>query len=70
MLQAILVGLLCIAIGAVSFFKPEWVWKISEGWKTYGGDGPTDLYRSITRVCGVAFMAFGVFAIVLSFFLK
>ena len=37
----------CIAFivgGILIFLKPEWLWALTEQWKSYAADGPSDFY--------------------------
>lgn len=61
---AVLGGLFLIAIGLVMFFKPKWVWKLTEQWKSDWADEPSDLYVLSTKIGGVLFMLGGVAVIV------
>ena len=63
-------GLLFIAIGALLFFRPDWLWKIAEQWKSYGADEPSELYRISTRAGGACLALFGVAVMVLPYILE
>lgn len=51
------------------FLKPEWLWALTEQWKSYAADGPSDFYILNTKIGGVLFAVFGVVALVLPLFL-
>jgi len=58
----------CIAFivgGILIFLKPEWLWALTEQWKSYAADGPSDFYILSTKISGVLFTVFGVVALVL-----
>ena len=52
------------------FFRPDLVWKLTERWKSYRADEPSDLYRVSTKVGGAAFALVGLAALLLPFILK
>ena len=43
----VLGGILLLALGIFMFFRPDLVWKLTERWKSYRADEPSDLYRGI-----------------------
>ena len=43
---------------------------LSEQWKSYAADGPSDFYILNTKIGGVLFAVFGVVALVLPLFLN
>ena len=55
--------------GILIFLKPEWLWALTEQWKSYAADGPSDFYILNTKIGGVLFAVFGVVALVLPLFL-
>ena len=62
----------CIAFivgGILIFLKPEWLWALTEQWKSYAADGPSNFYILSTKIGGVLFAVFGVVALVLPLFL-
>lgn len=62
----------CIAFivgGILIFLKPEWLWALTEQWKSYAADGPSDFYILSTKISGVLFTVFGVVALLLPLFL-
>ena len=45
-------GILIFALGIFIFLKPDLVWKLTEEWKSYHTDEPSDLYLKTTKtVC-------------------
>lgn len=61
----VFVGIVLIGIGAFLFLKPDLMWKLTEQWKSYRADGPSDFYLKSTKFGGVLFMLCGIVAIVL-----
>lgn len=57
-------GIVFLALGAFLFFRPDLVWKLTEQWKSYRADEPSELYVISTKVGGVAFALCGVAAVV------
>ena len=51
------------------FPEPEWLWALTEQWKSYAADGPSDFYILNTKIGGVLFAVFGAVALVLPLFL-
>ena len=65
MFWAILGGIVLIMVGIVYFIKPTWVWKITERWKSYYADEPSDFYLLVVRITGGFFILFGIVMIIL-----
>lgn len=63
-------GIVFLALGAFLFFRPDLVWKLTEQWKSYRADEPSELYVISTKVGGVVFALCGVAAVVLPFVLR
>ena len=63
-----ILGLVLIGIGAVMLVKPQFVYKLTEGWK-HDGDvyEPSRLYLWSTRFGGVMFVLAGICGLILSF---
>ena len=70
MLKAILGGLVCVALGAFLFLKPDLYWRLTERWKSYYADEPSDIYIHSTKLCGVLFALIGVAFIIAYFVLE
>ena len=70
MLWSICGGILCVALGMFAFLKPNLVWKLTEEWKSYRADEPSDLYIKSTKFGGILFVLLGVMMIILPFILK
>lgn len=43
-------GIVLIGIGAFLFLKPDLMWKLTEQWKSYRADGPSDFYLKSTKL--------------------
>ena len=69
-IKLFLASLLLIAAGALCILKPEWVWKVSEAWKSNAADGPSEWYEAHTRLAGVAFLFIGLFFLIALFLLR
>ena len=54
----------------VYFLKPDLVWKLTEAWKSYRADEPSELYLKTTKIGGILFALSGVVMIILPFILK
>lgn len=52
------------------FLKPDLVWKLTEAWKSYRADEPSELYLKTTKIGGILFALSGVVMIILPFILK
>ena len=70
MLKAIFGGLVFVALGAFLFLKPDLYWRLTERWKSYYADGPSDIYIRSTKLGGVLFALIGVAFIIAYFVLE
>lgn len=70
MLIIILGSALILSLGIFMFLKPETVWYLTESWKSYSADGPSDLYLKLTRISGALIMAGSVLMAVLPLILE
>lgn len=57
---SIVLGVVCILIGLFVFLKPQWFWALTERWKSYRAEEPSDFYKTATRIGGIFFIAMGV----------
>lgn len=57
---SIVLGVVCILIGLFLFLKPQWFWALTERWKSYRAEEPSDFYKTTTRIGGIFFIAMGV----------
>lgn len=60
-------GIIILALGVFIFLKPDLVWKITEGWKFYNADGPSEFYLKITKIAGILYVLFGIAMMVVPF---
>ncbi len=58
----IFAAIFLIALGSVMIFKPQWVWSISESWKSSGAEGPTAFYIRAARFGGILCTLAGIAA--------
>lgn len=70
MLWSISGGIVIFALGMFVFLKPDLVWKLTEEWKSYRADEPSELYLKVTKIGGVLFMLLGVIMMMLPFILE
>ena len=70
MLWCIGVGFVFFALGIFIFLKPDLIWKITESWKSYSADEPSDLYVISTKFGGVLFTILGIIMVILPFVLE
>ena len=53
MVLAVFVGIGFCVIGIFLFLKPDVYWKLTEKWKSYRADEPSELYLKSTKFGGV-----------------
>lgn len=70
MLWCICGGIIFFALGIFIFLKPDLIWKITEEWKSYSADEPSDWYIKSTKFGGVLFTVFGIIIVILPFVLE
>lgn len=70
MLCSISGGIVIFALGMFVFLKPDLVWKLTEEWKSYRADEPSEFYLKVTKIGGVLFMLLGVIMMMLPFILE
>ena len=56
---------LCVMGAALFLIPPEWLWRLTEKWKTKDGTGPSKSYGVLLRALGILFAAAGVLLSVL-----
>ena len=66
----VLAGVVFVALGVFLFVRPDLVWKLTEQWKSYRADEPSDLYVKSTKFGGIVFALLGVVISVLPFVVK
>lgn len=70
MLWSICGGIIIFALGIFIFLKPDLVWRLTEEWKSYRVDGPSELYLKVTQIGGALFALVGVAMAILPFILE
>ena len=63
----ILCGILFLILGFVMLRFPEFIYELTESWKSYSAGEPSALYKRSTQFGGVIFCLAGISAIVLEF---
>ena len=43
-------GIIIFALGMFIFLKPDLVWKLTEEWKSYRADEPSEFYLKVTKM--------------------
>lgn len=66
----ILLVTVLIAGGIFFWLKPDLVWRITERWKSYRADEPSDFYRFSAKFGGICMIIAGFFLLILPFVLK
>ena len=69
-LWPIFVGIIIFALGMFIFLKPDLVWKLTEEWKSYRADEPSEFYLKVAKIGGISFALFGIIMITLPFILE
>ena len=70
MLWSVLGGTVIAALGAFVFLKPGLVWELTEKWKSYRADEPSDIYLTSTKFGGILFALLGAIMIMLPLILE
>ena len=52
------------------FLKPGLIWKLTEEWKSYRADEPSEFYLKTTKIGGILFAIFGIIMIMLPVILE
>ena len=63
----VLCAILFLIIGFIMLRYPEFIYEITESWKSYSYGDPSDLYVLSTRVGGAVFIILGIACIVVAF---
>ena len=63
-------GIIIFALGMFIFLKPDLVWKLTEEWKSYRADEPSEFYKKKKKIGGISFALFGIIMIMLPFILE
>ena len=56
-------GIIIFALGMFTFLKPGLIWKLTEEWKSYRADEPSEFYLKTTKIGGISFALFGIIMI-------
>lgn len=67
MIQCIIVGIVIVITGIFIFLRPDLFWELTEKWKSYRADSPSDFYLKNTKFGGIALILWGIVMIVLPF---
>lgn len=70
MIWSILGGIIIAVIGIFIFLKPNLVWELTEKWKSYRADEPSDFYLKSTRFGGALFVLLGIVMMILPLILE
>ena len=57
-------------LGMFIFLKPGLIWKLTEEWKSYRVDEPSEFYLKTTKIGGILFAIFGIIMIMLPVILE
>ena len=63
-------GIFFFALGMFLFWKPDLVWKLTEEWKSYCADEPSEFYLKVTKICGIFLALFGIVVMILPFIVE
>ena len=63
-------GIFFFALGMFFFWKPDLVWKLTEEWKSYCADEPSEFYLKVTKICGILLALFGIVVMILPFIVE
>ena len=64
MRQEQIAGMILCVIGLVLAAKPTLVWKLTESWKTEGGEAPSGSYLTVLRIVSGAALGVGVLLLI------
>ena len=63
-------GIFFFALGMFLFWKPDLVWKLTEEWKSYCADEPSEFYLKVTQISGILLALFGFVVMILPFIVE
>ncbi|MCH1936305.1 DUF6199 family natural product biosynthesis protein [Enterocloster sp. OA11] len=69
-LECVCGGIIFLGLGMFIFLKPHLVWKLTEEWKSYRADEPSDIYLKSTKFGGILFALLGAIMIMLPLILE
>ena len=52
------------------FWKADLVWKLTEEWKSYCADEPSEFYLKVTPISGILLALFGIVVMILPFIVE
>lgn len=55
-------GIIIFALGMFIFLKPGLIWKLTEEWKSYRTDEPSEFYLKTTKIGGILFAILGEYS--------
>lgn len=64
----LIVGIAAVAVGVFAFLKPVFIWKLTEQWKSYRAEEPSDSYLLSVKMAGALAVIVGIVMIIVSFF--
>ncbi len=63
-------GIFFFALGMFLFWKADLVWKLTEEWKSYCADEPSEFYLKVTQISGILLALFGIVVMILPFIVE
>jgi hypothetical protein len=60
-------GVIFVIAGVTFFFKPEYLWRLTESWKSNDAHEPSDLYIISTKIGAVIFFLVGIAGLLVPF---
>lgn len=63
-------GIFFFALGMFLFLKADLVWKLTEEWKSYCADEPSEFYLKVTQISGILLALFGIVVMILPFIVE
>ena len=54
----------------VPFWKSDLVWKLTEEWRAYCADEPSEFYLKVTKICCILLALFGIVVMILPFIVE
>ncbi len=63
-------GIFFFVLGMFLFWKLDLVWKLTEEWKSYCADEPSEFYLKVTQISGILLALFGIVVMILPFIVE
>ena len=63
-------GIFFFALGMFLFWKPDLVWKLTEEWRAYCADEPSEFYLKVIQTSGILLALFGIVMMILPFIVE